>query len=557
LRPRAMNHPDTEKLVADGEESVHLNRWVPVYPSTEGLTQRALRSLTWQALEQFGDRIEEPYPQLGLAGAELPPSEEPGSLALGLSAGACPDRRAAIRQIHFPEDLAEAARARSRLALDEFVELQWILQRRRRNLERNATALPCAGDNRWMRPFLAGLPFPLTAAQTRVLREIRSGLGGQVPMRRLLQGDVGSGKTLVAICAALMTLEAGYHVAVMAPTEILAGQLAEVFERALSPFGIAVQARTGSRKSAGMEGDLFSGSGPRVVVGTQALVQDGFQMDRLGLVIIDEQHKFGVAERDRLLRKGRYPHLLVMTATPIPRTLGLTVYGDLDVSLLDELPGGRRPIRTHVRTREALPKVWAFVRRELEQGHQAYLVYARVSEAESEDLKAVTREFETVREALSPHAVGMVHGRMSAEETAGVMSAFRNGQIAVLMATSVIEVGLDVPKATVMLIENAERFGLAQLHQLRGRIGRGSLESHCILLTGPGATPEGLERLRVVAACADGFRLAEEDLRLRGPGDLVGRDQSGMPRLRFGELARDGRLIELARDRVRHAIESA
>lgn len=267
-------------------------------------------------------------------------------------------------------------------------------------------------------------------------------------------------------------------------------------------------------------------------------------------MIIDEQHKFGVAERDRLLRKGRYPHLLVMTATPIPRTLGLTVYGDLDVSVLDELPGGRRPIRTHVRTRDALPKVWAFVRRELEQGRQAYLVYPRVEEAESEDLKAVTRELESVRRALSPHAVGVVHGRMSPEETAAVMSGFREGRVGALMATSVVEVGLDVPQATVMVIENAERFGLAQLHQLRGRIGRGAMESHCILLAGPGATPEGLERLRVVAGCADGFALAEEDLRLRGPGDLMGRDQSGVPRLRFGDLRRDRRLVELARERV-------
>jgi len=551
LRPRTMDHPETEKVLADGEELVHLNRWVPVYPATEGLTQRVLRSLTWQALERFGDRVREPHPELALEGVELPAPDGPDTLALGLTLGRCPDRRTAIRQIHFPDDLGEAGRARSRLALDEFVELQRILQRRRRNLERNATALPCAGDNRWMRPFLAGLSFPLTAAQTRVLREIRSGLGGRVPMRRLLQGDVGSGKTLVAICAAIMTLEAGYQVAVMAPTEILAGQLATVFDRALSPFGVQVRCHTGSSKSPESGDDLLSRNAPTVVVGTQALVQDRFQTERLGLVIIDEQHRFGVAERDRLLRKGRYPHLLVMTATPIPRTLGLTLYGDLDVSVLDELPGGRRPIRTHVRTREVLPKVWAFVRRELERGRQAYLVYPRVDETESEDLKAVTRELEVVRQALSPHAVGMVHGRMASEDAAAVLSEFRQGRIPALMATSVVEVGLDVPQATVMLIENADRFGLAQLHQLRGRVGRGGIESHCILLAGPGATPGGLERLRAVARCADGFALAEEDLRLRGPGDLVGRDQSGLPRLQFGDLQRDRRLVELARERVR------
>jgi ATP-dependent DNA helicase RecG len=557
LRPRTVDHPETEKIVAGEEESIHLGRWVPMYPLTEGLTQRVLRSLTWQAVERFAGGVMEPHPELHLTGRELPAEQEAGSLSLGLTAGRCPERRDALRHLHFPSDLAEAELARRRLALDEFVELQCSIQQRRRNLERRAVGLPCAGDNRWMKPFLSGLGFKLTTAQTRVLREIRSGLGGGVPMRRLLQGDVGAGKTLVAVCAALMTLEAGFNVAVMAPTDILARQLMQVFERALIPFGVEVRLHTGSRKS-GVEVDpkAHSGAGeenrrPVIVIGTHALIEPGFQMDRLGLVIIDEQHKFGVVQREQLLRKGKYPHLLVMTATPIPRTLGLTLYGDLDVSLLDELPGGRPRIRTHVRSPEALPKVWAFIRSELQRGRQAYVVYPRVGDGEPDDVKAVTRELQRVQRELSPHAVGMLHGRMVSGDKETVMAEFRDGRLGALLATSVVEVGLDVPNATVMLIENAEQFGLAQLHQLRGRIGRGTQDSHCILVPAPDATPEAGQRLAAIASTSDGFALAELDLQLRGPGELTGRDQSGVPDLRFGDLRRDRRLVELARDGVR------
>ena len=562
LRPRTMDHPETEKIIEGEEESVHLGRWVPMYPLTEGLTQRVVRSLTWQAVERFAGEVSEPRPELHLTGRELPAEEGAGALSLGLKEGRCPERRDAIRHLHFPSDLAQAERARRRLALDEFVELQCSIQQRRRNLEQKAAGLPCAGDNRWMRPFLAGLGFKLTAAQTRVLREIRSGLGGAVPMRRLLQGDVGAGKTLVAVCAAFMTLEAGFNVAVMAPTDILARQLLQVFERALAPFGIEVRLHTGSRKSGG-ETDPAAQSGtgdlrqrPVIVIGTHALIEPGFQMDRLGLVIIDEQHKFGVVQREQLLRKGRYPHLLVMTATPIPRTLGLTLYGDLDVSLLDELPGGRPRIRTHVRPPGALPKVWAFIRAELQKGRQAYVVYPRVGDGEPDEVKAVTLELQRVRRELAPHAVGMLHGRMTSGEKEAAMTEFRDGRLAALLATSVVEVGLDVPNATVMLLENAEHFGLAQLHQLRGRIGRGTQESHCILVPAPDASPEAGRRLAAVASTRDGFALAELDLQLRGPGELTGRDQSGVPNLRFGDLRRDRCLVELARDCVRDWLRS-
>lgn len=557
LRPCTVDHPETEKIVAGEEESIHLGRWVPMYPLTEGLTQRVLRSLTWQAVDRFADGVTEPRPELHLAGRELPAEESAGALPLGLTVGRCPYRRDAIRHLHFPSDFAEAELARRRLALDEFVQLQCSIQQRRRNLEQKAAGLPCGGNNRWMRPFLAGLGFKLTSAQTRVLREIRSGLGGAVPMRRLLQGDVGAGKTLVAVCAALMTLEAGFDVVVMAPTDILARQLMQVFQQALMPFAVGVRLHTGGRRS-GSEATLATDSGagdeprrPVIVIGTHALIEPGFQMERLGLVIIDEQHKFGVVQREQLLRKGRYPHLLVMTATPIPRTLGLTLYGDLDVSLLDELPGGRPRIRTHVRPSEALTKVWAFIRSELQKGRQAYVVYPRVGEGQSEDVKAVIHELERVRGELAPYAVGMLHGRMGSGDKEAAMSEFRDGRLAVLLATSVVEVGLDVPNATVMLIENAEQFGLAQLHQLRGRIGRGTHQSHCILVPAPDATAEAAQRLAAVASTSDGFALAELDLQLRGPGELTGRDQSGVPDLRFGDLRRDRPLVELARDCVR------
>lgn len=546
LRPRAMDHPETEKITDDGDEQVHLNRIVPVYPATEGLTQRALRLLMWRVLEEYAPLVGEPTPR-------LVPIEENPQYPLQIP---WLGRAQAIRDLHFPPTPAAAEQARRRLALDEFVALQLTIQQRRLNLERKWRARACGGDNRLMKAFLGSLPFKLTGAQTRVLREIRSELANTVPMRRLLQGDVGSGKSLVAACAALMSLESGYNVILMAPTEILAEQLWSNFRRWFEPLGVVIDLRTGSRKTDG-ELPLTStvGSMPRlqerVVIGTHALVQESFQLQRIGLVIIDEQHKFGVAQREALLRKGRAtdeaPHLLVMTATPIPRTLGLTLYGDLDVSVLDELPSGRGHIRTHVRAPEALPKVWAFVREELAKGRQAYVVYSRVSEAEQEEVKAVTKEFSRVSAALAPHPVGLLHGQLHAEEKERVMAAFRVGTLKALVTTSVIEVGVDVPNATVMVIENAEQFGLAQLHQLRGRIGRGGHNSHCILLALQ-KTEDAATRMKVMAGTSNGFEIAEADLALRGAGELVGRDQSGVPDFRFGHLARDRDLVETARE---------
>lgn len=553
LRPRTLDHPETE-LVEPGEENfIHFNRIVPVYPLTEGLPQRWLRGAIWRALEGFQKQIAEPF--------DVPPACQ-RTTAAPPSGGTSnfPARALAIRWLHFPDELSDAETARQRLAFDEFLELQCQIQQRRRNFEARARALPCGGDNRLIKPFLAALGFRLTDAQTRVLREIRADLRGRHPMRRLLQGDVGSGKTVVAACTALMALESGFSVAVMAPTEILAGQHFRNFKRWLEPLGVGVHLQTGSAKTSGtppaspdsppsLPGLHTARAAPdlALVVGTHALLTTGFDLPKLGLVIIDEQHKFGVAQREQLLRKGRYPHLLVMTATPIPRTLGLTLYGDLDVSVIDQLPPGRGALKTFVRPAGKLPQVREFIRARLAEGRQAYVVYPRVEESGPAGWKAVTKEFENLKTQFVPFRVELLHGQMSQKAADAVMAGFRDRQVQVLLATSLIEVGVDVPNATVMLVENAEAFGLAQLHQLRGRIGRGAHESYCILIS-DAQTPESRQRLKVLEESADGFRIAEADLQLRGPGELLGQQQSGRPRFRFGDLTRDLDLIRRARE---------
>jgi ATP-dependent DNA helicase RecG len=503
-----------------------------------------------------------------------------------LEALSLPTRANAVHMIHFPEELTDVEFARQRLALDEFVALQFSIQSRRKKFEALAKALPCAGDNRLMKSFLAELGFKLTTAQTNVLREIRADMGGAHPMRRLLQGDVGSGKTAVAACSALMALESGFNVALMAPTEILAEQHFRNFTKWFEPLGVKVELQTGSRKTAGdkwqVAGDTKDPAAFPVTrhpspvtlfIGTHALFTAGFELPKLGLVIIDEQHKFGVAQRETLVRKGNYPHLLVMTATPIPRTLGLTLYGDLDVSVIDELPGGRGKIKTFVRAADKLPKVWEFIREKIAGGRQAYIVYPRVedsvgrasSRAESQfaesgssgaspHLKAVLKEFENVQRALTPFKVGLLHGRVKSAEKENVMTAFRANEIKAVVATSLIEVGVDVANATVMLIENAEQFGLAQLHQLRGRIGRGAHESFCILIS-DALTEDVQARLKILEQTNDGFRIAEADLKLRGPGELLGQEQSGTMRLRFGDLAEDLNLIRQARELVAESLK--
>jgi len=547
VKPRTMDHPETEIIEGGEESSIHLNRIVPIYPLTEGLPQRWLRGLIRRALELYGAKIEEPWPR--------------ESFAIFL-----PARAEALRMLHFPDAIEDADRARRRLALDEFVDLQQRIQTRRKNFETNARALPCHGDNRLIKPFLAKLGFKLTEAQTKVLRELRHDMGAEHPMRRLLQGDVGSGKTVVAACCALMALESGYDVALMAPTEILAEQHFQNFKKWFEPLRIRVALQTGSHKSSIAVPKSFSPHASRIshqnsrntqhatriplaaslTIGTHALIESGFTPENLGLVIIDEQHRFGVAQREKLVRKGRFPHLLVMTATPIPRTLGLTVYGELDVSVLAGFPPGRGKIKTFVRSADKLPDVWKFMLGKLESGRQAYVVYPRVEETGPNGVKAVTNEFENLRKTLHPFRVGLVHGGLRSKEKEEVMNAFRANRLQVLLATSLIEVGVDVPNASLMLIENAEQFGLAQLHQLRGRIGRGLHDSFCILIAAA-KSKESRERLKVLEQTTDGFEIAEADLKMRGPGELLGQQQSGLPKFRFGNLATDWDLIQQAR----------
>jgi ATP-dependent DNA helicase RecG len=545
-KPRAFTHPETELVEPGEDEFIHVNRIVPIHPLTDGLTARVMRALVWRALENFEHEITEPAIKLDLKKA-------------------FPARANAVRMIHFPNELTDVELAQQRLALDEFVALQFQIQSRRKKFEALSKALPCGGDNRLMKPFLAELGFKLTAAQASVLREIRADMGGAHPMRRLLQGDVGSGKTAVAACAALMAIESGFNVALMAPTEILAEQHFRNFQKWFEPLGIKVEMQTGNRKTIQADApkvqrargkpSTFNLQPSTLFIGTHALFTAGFEIPMLGLVIIDEQHKFGVAQRETLVRKGNYPHLLVMTATPIPRTLGLTLYGDLDVSVIDELPGGRGAVKTFVRAADKLPKVWDFIREKISAGRQAFVVYPRVEE-NADGLKAVTKEFEHLKKWLAPFKVGLLHGRLKGVEKEAVMAEFRANQSQVVLATSLIEVGVDVPNATVMLIENAEAFGLAQLHQLRGRIGRGAHESFCILIS-DAKTPDSIERLKVLAETNDGFKIAEADLKLRGPGELLGQQQSGLPPLRFGDLAEDLNLIRQARELVKLHLDSA
>ena len=428
------------------------------------------------------------------------------------------------------------------MALAELVGMQLAVEQRRR------TALSGAGEShagtgKVLAKFLDRLPFEPTKAQLRTMDEIHRDLAAPRPMARLLQGDVGSGKTFVAVTAMLSVIEAGFQAALMAPTQVLAEQHYRGLTEWLQPLGVRLALRTSVRKEETflpLEGEADA------IVGTHALLYDADSFCRLGLVVIDEQHKFGVLQRARLVQRSPVPDLLVMTATPIPRTLAMTVYGDLDVSILDEKPADRRPVVTRVRSTAKLPEATAFLQERLKAGRQIYIIYPVIEESESLSVKAATTEFTRWSKLLAPAACGLLHGRLTPEEKESVMARFRAGEVEVLISTTVIEVGVDVPNATVMLIENAERFGLAQLHQLRGRIGRSNHQSYCVLLT-DSDDPVPLAKLRILEQSDNGFDIAEADLQFRGPGDLLGTEQSGLPPLRLADLLRDGHLIDEAR----------
>lgn len=527
-----IDHPEYEILndTPAAETSIHLQRIAPIYGAREGVPQKTLRRAVWYLLEHLED---EAVPDL------LPTPTAAGEFA-GLS------RALALRAIHFPKSLTDKDRARRYLALEEFFLLQLEVLRRRREWDALAGISRC-GPGELLDHWLAALPFPLTGAQQRSIAEIREDLARTRPMNRLLQGDVGSGKTFVAMAAMLLAVETGCQAALMAPTQILAEQHYINFRRWLDPLGLRIGLRTASRKEDGFD-PLFAGgeARPQILIGTHALLHGDSELPDLGLAVIDEQHKFGVEQRARLVRQGTAPHVLVMTATPIPRTLTMTVYGDLDVSLIDELPAGRRPVMTAVREQPDPAQVASFLKDQFAAGRQAYLVYPLIDESDSLHLKAATKEHVFWEKKLAPHPVGLLHGRLKPEEKETVMRRFRANELHALVSTSVIEVGVDVPNASVMIIFEAERFGLAQLHQLRGRIGRGAHKSYCILATS-GKNPEGMERLRTLAATSDGFAVAEADLLRRGPGDLLGTAQSGLANLVLGDLVRDTALVRLAR----------
>jgi len=519
-----LEHPEFEVIENDDDISVHFRRITPIYPATEGLPQRVFRSLIYRVLENLA--------------LDSVPTLLPKNANLGT-------REHALHEIHFPTTEAQRAAAQEHLVFSEFFAMQLLIAARR-SATASGRGQAHAGPGELLTKFLRALPFDLTDAQARVIEEVRRDLGSAQPMNRLLQGDVGSGKTVVAIAAMLLAVEAGFQAALMAPTQILAEQHYAVLCRWLEPLGVKISLRTADRQEESFLPLISGDESADIIIGTHALLYEGVPFKNLGLAVIDEQHKFGVSQRSRLTTREPAPDVLVMTATPIPRTLTMTVYGDLDVSVIDEMPSHRGKIITAVRDRTKFGEMLSFMRERLEAGRQAYIVYPLIDESEKLDVKAAAAEFEAWRERLRPFRCELLHGRIPAPEKQAVMDRFRRGETSALISTTVIEVGVDVPNATIMLIENAERFGLAQLHQLRGRIGRGEHKSYCILLSEE-KSPETTAKLAVLEKTSDGFAVAEADWDMRGPGDLLGTAQSGLPALKLGDLRRDARIMKQAR----------
>jgi len=522
------------------KELLHTGRLVPVYPLTEGVSGRWLRQLIKKTVDYWAPRLPD----------HLPPAvREEHDL---------PDLGTALRQAHFPDSHDFLRKARYRLAFDELFVFQLGLLRQR-HLWRSAPGRQLPIDDESLQAFVLSLPFRLTGAQQRALGQIVADIRSPYPMNRLLQGDVGSGKTVVAAAAMALVVAAGAQAAMMAPTEILAEQHHETLKRLFAEFPgrqPSIRLLTGSVTGAERE-EVYAGladGSVDIVVGTHAIIQQGVTFRDLALAVIDEQHRFGVRQRAALRQKGYNPHLLVMTATPIPRSLQLTIWGHLDVSVIDEMPPGRQPVTTRVILPRERERAYAFLRSQVEKGRQAFIICPLVEESEKIEARAAVEEYERLRKVIFPDLrLGLLHGRMKSEEKEAVMSAFARGELDILVATSVVEVGIDVPNATVMLIEGAERFGLAQLHQFRGRVGRGEHPSYCLLVS-ESASPEAQERLTAVEATTDGFALAQKDLELRGPGEFLGTRQSGLPDLKMASLT-DLRLLETVREAARRFFE--
>lgn len=540
LETAESGHEELANLADPKMNTIHTGRLVPIYRKLGDFPSKRIREVIHGILTVLSEEaIDEEFP------AEL------------LKRQRLLTRARALREVHFPPENAnlktyEEARspAHLRLIFEDFFWLAFglILKRGKRVKELKGRQILIGREIK--ESIAAVLPFKLTNAQRRVVREIFSDLQSEAAMNRLLQGDVGSGKTIVALIAMLSVLQNGYQVALMAPTEILAEQHSRNIKRLLAKTPFRVELLTGSLRSSEkrrLQIDLAAGE-IHACIGTHAIIQESVKFERLGLVVIDEQHRFGVVQRAQLRARGLNPDVLVMTATPIPRSLAMTVYGDLDVSVIDELPPGRTPIETRVYGEDQRLEVKRLITSEVKKGHQAYVVYPLVEESEKMDLKDATRRYEYLRDKVFPKfTVGLVHGKMKQPEKDEVMRRFVAGEVNILVSTTVIEVGVDVPNASVMVVEHAERFGLSQLHQLRGRVGRGADQSHCLLLTSDEKTSIANERLGIMARTNDGFLIAEKDLELRGAGELLGTKQSGIPEFRIGNIVRDQRILEKAR----------
>lgn len=527
-------HPEYEIIKGGGDDesaTIHAGRITPIYRLRGGMTQKALRVAAWHVFQHLPpDFIDDLLPK---------PSEQ-GEFA-GMT------RAKALREVHFATSSEVLAVARRYLALEEFYGYQLrVAQRRRRMLDAGGRAQNGTGE--LLRDFFAELPFQLTDAQKRCLDEIHRDMASTAPMNRLLHGDVGSGKTVVAFAAMLRAIESGAQAVLMAPTQILAEQHARTAAKWLEPLGLSVTLLTSQSRQQGPS------SQSDIVIGTHALLFNDELLSNAGLIVIDEQHKFGVAQRAKLIRKSATPDVLVMTATPIPRTLTLTVYGDLDVSTIDQRPRDGVKIITKVRARSKQAEAAKFLRDQIEEGRQGYIVYPLIEESEKVDAGAAVKGHAEWSKLLAPLEVGLLHGKLSPEEKEHVMKRFRDGKLDALVSTTVIEVGIDVPNATVMFIHDAGRFGLAQLHQLRGRIGRGAHTSYCVLFIDD-KDEENKMRLAIMEETSDGFQIAEEDLKRRGPGDVLGHAQSGEAPLLFGELLADTRLVRLARQLADKTLE--
>ncbi|MCX7845821.1 MAG: ATP-dependent DNA helicase RecG [Dictyoglomaceae bacterium] len=529
LRSFEIENPEYEILEKDKEEILHVGRIVPIYPLTQGLSQKVMRQLVYDVVSQYSIFIEDTLPEKIKQKYNLM------------------DKPISILEKHFPTTFLSMGSATKRLVFEELLFMQLTLAQKKREIE-FLSAPAFNTESSLLKTFLEKLPFKLTPAQEKVWEEIKLDLSSGKPMHRLLQGDVGSGKTVIAAMAVLLAVENGYQSAFMVPTEILAEQHYTRLRPLFEPLGIRIGLLMGSLSKKEKlhileelrEGNLF------LVVGTHALIQEEVKFKNLGLVVIDEQHKFGVIQRSNLWKKGENPHLLVMTATPIPRTLAITLYGELDVSIIDTLPPGRKPVSTYLYPSSKRKEVYSLVEKEILSGKQAYVVCPLIEESEKLEAESATKLYEKLKKVFPIFNIGLIHGLVPKEERTKIMEDFREGKIQILVATTVIEVGIDVPNASVMVIEDAHRFGLSQLHQLRGRIGRGEASSVCFLIADLKGE-EAKKRLKVFVSTNDGFIIANKDLEIRGPGEFFGTRQHGLPDLRLTDLTRDLRILEIAR----------